>query len=239
MEYRILTKDDFTAFVSCLIDHHKVFGPTRKYNDYVYAPLQKPDELALEFIRTVLPAKKFMFPPEETLFSYSTDGSRFDVPEENMTEQILIGPHPCDINGIRLLDWAFEKDYQDSYYLRKRRKTRIIGTYCMPDKGCFCESVGHSNPVAGFDLFLIDFGIYFLVIVGTDKGAELLKNHAASREATEEEIAKREEYERIRSSQFTSKINTSSTTLPLLYSGAFESVVWKELGDICLSCGHA
>lgn len=237
MAFFTLSKDSFYLFVDALINDFKVFGPKPKENAYIYDEISDSGQLSLDFVRTILPAKKLFFPPKETLFSYKD--SKMTAPNNQLPKKhILIGPHPCDINGIKALDYAFSQGVEDSYYNKKRKNTLIIGSYCKPDEYCFCKSLKTGNPTDGFDLFVTDLGKFYLIQIGTDEGAELLKRYAdKAAQADESQLKAFNEFEKARAGMFTAKINTDAVNLPLLYTGAFYNQVWKKYGDICLSCG--
>jgi len=237
MAFYSLSKDSFYEFVDALTADYSVLGPKAKENSYVYDRIKDSEELRLDFVRTIIPTKKFFFPPKELLFKYK-DAEMIPSEDEDNKPRVLIGPHPCDLNGIKILDWVFSQDIPDTYYWRKRNNTLIIGTYCKPDEFCFCKSLGTGTPQGGFDLFITEIGKIFLVQEGSDAGSGLLKKYAPkAAPALELHIKMYNEFEKARSGMFTQKINTDAVNLPLLYTGAFYNQVWKKYGDICLSCG--
>lgn len=237
MSFFTLSKDSFYQFVDALIKDFKVLGPKAKENAYAYAEIADSGELSLDFVRTILPAKKFFFPPKEELFKYQ--GGKMSAPKDEADQKrILIGPHPCDLSGIKALDYVFSQGVNDSYYWQKRKNTLIIGSYCKPDEYCFCKSLKTGTPDDGFDLFLTDLVKFYLIKVGTDAGGELLKKYAPKAAPADDAALKAlNDFEKARSGMFTAKINTDAVNLPLLYTGAFNNPVWEKYGKQCLSCG--
>ena len=71
-------------------------------------------------------------------------------------ETVLVGALPCDAAAPQVLDAVFSWDYQDEFFLERRRKTTIIGLACTTaDDACFCTMVGLSpTETKGSDLFL-------------------------------------------------------------------------------------
>ena len=88
----------------------------------------------------------------------------------------------------------------------------------------------------GFDLFLSDIGDSYLVRVGTSIGDDIVK--AADSLFRKVEKRDRQNYKR-RSSQrresFQAEIQLQD--LPEIMDLEYESHVWEQLGDKCLSCG--
>ena len=91
-------------------------------------------------------------------------------------ETVLVGALPCDAAAPQIMDAVFSWDYQDEFYLERRRKTTIIGLACTSaDDACFCTMVGLSpTETKGSDLFLtpLEGGGYACQAV-TDKGEQL------------------------------------------------------------------
>lgn len=194
-------------------------------------------EVDLSYTRTILPPKKFLFPPEETLFSRDAGSDSYHVPEIPDRDVVLFGVHPCDINGIRVLDVFFGSfDRPDYYYQRRRKKLRIVGHSCMPDENCFCQSMDAETAASGFDLFLNDMGDHYLVTLGTVEGDLLLGDRADTLpEATAEDMTELMAGIRRRREAFTLELDTS--IVPQAVSLHQADPVWEELGEKCLTCG--
>ena len=237
MDYRFLPKKGLSLFVDGLLKDFKVYGPVKMDGFPVYEEVSSAKELLLMHSPSHITPKKYLFPQRETLLRFKTGEKPQVEHAADADNQVLFGIHPCDIHAIRLLDRVFAYGTPDVNYLRRREKTIIIGTECLPDKFCFCRSVNTMTAANDFDLFIHDIGAGFLVKIGTEKGKELLSRHVKTRKATIKEISKLVEFHKKKESMFTARINAEPLTLPLIYSGSYDSPVWEEIGKICYGCG--
>lgn len=199
----------------------------RKVNDVA--------EVQVDCLRTILPPKKYFMPPEQTMFSFSPEGYRTEN-EEAGKKYVLFGLHPCDIHGIKILNLVFSGKYTDTYYFERRKHVAIIGLDCIPDQYCFCNSMGTYFTEDGFDLFLSDIGDKYMVMVGTSLGDDMV-NASADLFGEVNEQAK-EEFKRrsnVRRDHF--KVEVETWGLPEIFDLEYESELWKEAGEKCLSCG--
>jgi sulfhydrogenase subunit beta (sulfur reductase) len=239
MALRVIGKEDLARFIERLIAAESgVIGPVRKSDKYVFAPLAEAKDLVLDYVSTILPPKKQMFPARETLVRFKT------VPRlqlEAVVEsppQIIVGVHPCDLRGIWGLDRTFGDDHCDANYAARRAATLLIGVDCLPDEYCFCASVGSRLPEEGaFDLFLTDIGDTYTVEVGSESGRALLDKYAQSREATGADLAALAKSRRRKVDAMQAHLNADVQTLPLLFESMQKAVTWEETAAKCLSCG--
>ncbi|UCG37845.1 MAG: 4Fe-4S dicluster domain-containing protein [bacterium] len=199
-------------------------------------PYTSFDRIDLGYTRTILPPKKFLFPPEETLMTWEADGT-CSVPGLPERQTVLFGVHPCDINGIRILDTFFASFASpDYYYQRRRQGLRIVGVSCLPDELCFCKSMNAENVLSGFDLFLHDLGDRMLVSLGTLEGDLLLGERVDTlQEASEEDLRALMDFTARRRSAFTLELDVS--ILPQAIKLHQSDPIWERLGEQCLTCG--
>ena len=240
MEFRFLPKKGIAIFVTGMLKEFKVYGPVKKDGFSVYGEIASPSDLNLLHTPTHLSPKQYLFPPRETLLKFRNNNSENKTSIEPVTEahdQVLFGIHPCDIHAIRLLDRVFAYGTPDSNYLKRRDKTLIIGIDCIPDKHCFCRSVNTMTVESGFDLFINDIGAGFVIEIGTQRGKELLSKYSKTRKATIREISKIADFKKKKMESFVASLNAEASTLPLIYSGSYNSLVWEKIGKICYGCG--
>ncbi len=235
MLYASLKKSYFPEFISLLISDYEVIAPTRRENQYVFSQVDSFDDVVLDYTATVLPPKKFFLPSGETLFNFvTTDNSGFYL-DWNKAEKILLAVHPCDINGLLLLDEVFSYGFKDYHYLMRRSKTMIIGINCEPTKTCFCRSMDSDEITSGFDLFFTDLGDHYLVRIGTAQGDDVLRRFTILAEVARTDLEKFRTWSNNRKNQF--KLSVDRTDLPDFLELAYQSNIWDELGKKCLSCG--
>ncbi|NJC87445.1 MAG: heterodisulfide reductase subunit A, partial [Desulfuromonas sp.] len=110
----------------------RVVGPKRTGTLTVYAPLAKGEELDFEQLPR-RSAKEAFFPPCETILSFENRDGRTTVSDPDLghlPETVLIGVRPCDAAAPGILDAVFSWDYDDPFYLERRKRTTIIGLAC-------------------------------------------------------------------------------------------------------------
>ncbi len=178
MGYR-LQKSALQDFLRSIMRHYALIAPLRRAPDGlpVFAKVERPQDLErLELERVPqFPAKKFLLPPEETLFSYEMTTQRLVEEAPASTPRVLFGLRLCDLNAFKILDKLFlSGEYTDDHYRAARDDLFLIGWYCTapPSPDCFCESMKLSNY---YDLLLRDRGDHLYVDVGSPRGIELLR----------------------------------------------------------------
>lgn len=217
---------------------YRVYGPVRKGSSYIFAEIEGLSRVDLSYNRTILPPKKLFHRPRELMMRFSLDGG-FDVEETIEAQPImLVGVHPCDLNGLKKLDNFFTRKFEDPYYLARRKESFIVGLNCVSaqDEYCFCSSLG-TGPYTeeGYDLLLTPLeGDMFLLEVGSEKGkrfAESLRFRRADKKDFEEKRKKLSEAKK----SFKRYANFEGLDTYVLEVIAHE--VWDKEASRCLSCG--
>lgn len=241
MKNCLVTKKDFLSLIDAHIKNGKnVVAPVKQENQANFRVIKSTKEILWGGPQTVIPPKSFLFPQQEELVKYEVDGEIRIEAVVKGEPVILLGIHPCDINGTGLLDKVFSEKNLDENYLKKREFTTIIGVECLvpcsPESFCYRkESV---LPWGGFDLFLTDIGEDFFVEVGSEKGKSLISKIA--RGATESDAEKLRKIRMERDRLFDEKqrkIKPKLKDLPELLRENYDSPVWDERGAKCFSCG--
>jgi sulfhydrogenase subunit beta (sulfur reductase) len=89
---------------------------------------------------------------------------------------------------------------------------------------------------SGFDLFLSDIGPSYLMLVGTSRGHDMATlSGCLLEEPTAEDIAEYKRRSARRRAQYRTKVELSG--LAEILDMEYESQVWADLGERCLSCG--
>jgi sulfhydrogenase subunit beta (sulfur reductase) len=233
--FRVMEKDRMADLVAGLAGEYEVIGPVARGDAFVYATLDGVSALRLDYDTTLLPPKKLFFPPEQTMMRFDVATNEF-VPEETpVPRRVLFGVHACDVNGLLLMDNVFDGAYSDPYYRALRDSTLVVGVSCTPADTCFCNAWNTDEANRGFDIFFTDLHDRYFVSAGSVKGAELLDRHVETREITDGDTA---EFQRAMAgfkASFSATVNTDQ--LPLLLDAKFDSPIWEEFGERCLSCG--
>ncbi|MCL6448860.1 MAG: anaerobic sulfite reductase subunit AsrA [Armatimonadetes bacterium] len=103
--------------------------------------------------KTAFSPKEIIFPVNQTMFYFTKEEFKENVPDER---GVLIFLRACDINGIERLDTIFLQNgpYRDVYYERLRRKVKFFLMDCHPGwESCFCVSLG-SNRTENYAVYV-------------------------------------------------------------------------------------
>jgi sulfhydrogenase subunit beta (sulfur reductase) len=203
---------------------------------FVLAPIHDPGDARPDAVRTQLPFKKLLLPPEVTLIE-ATPGDPPCAPEaDDAGPKVLFGCHACDIHALRILDLQYLTDYVDPYYLRARRELTVVAYGCWPDEACFCDSLDTSTADDGFDLALTPLGDRVLVTVGTSRGDDIVRSvpHLLSPSTRQDT---RDYLDRLRARARAFRLELDVTDLPYVLELKKDDPVWDELGRSCLCCG--
>ncbi len=230
-----ITEQNLRALIDTLVkDGSRVVGPKAAGDMTLYEPLAGGTELVLG----VLPrrsAKETFFPLCEDILSYQKMEGKMtveDIDLSRLPSTVLIGALPCDAAAPGILDAVFSWDYQDEFYLERRKKTTIIGLACTKsDDACFCTAVGYSPAESrGSDIFLLPLegGRYRCQII-SDKGNLLVERYKSF--FTDEEGGNALPL----SQPSMEKLDLQKIREWL--ENNFESDFWKEIAERCVGCG--
>jgi len=172
-----IKKADVKKFLGDLKKEHEVFAPVDEDGVVEFKRLSKKDEPTLDYVNSVVSPKGFFLPMKEKILGFREANDKIElIDEHEVGGRVLFGIRPCDVNGLLVLDNVAREEYMDPYYLERRQKTILIALECVkPGVDCFCRVFGSGPGLEmGADLVYTDIGDYFLVRVGSDKGAKLL-----------------------------------------------------------------
>jgi len=194
-------------------------------------------EVRLDYVRTVLPPKQALLPSREDLLTLRREPS-LAAPVIADSPFVLFGIHPCDLAAINQLDWSMLKRHnvEDPFYLARRNAATIVALDCMPDKYCFCSSVGSCHTKGGADLLLTPIEAGYLVETLTAKGAALLRG-AKTRAPKPEELKAAQAWPEEKVRRSTLRLGADVSELPRLFDSQHDSEIWEKTAQRCYGCG--
>ncbi len=199
--------------------------------------IEQAADVRLDYVRTVLSPKQAFLPSQEPLLTVSRSPL---AASPTVADQpfALFGVHPCDLMAINQLDWAMlqRHNVEDPYYRARRGAATLVVVDCMPDKYCFCSSVGSCSTREGADLFLTPVKGGYVVETLTDKGAALAAK-AKVRAPTAEEVDEAEGFGQKKVRRTTLRLQAEVPELPDLLERRYDSEVWEKTADRCYGCG--
>ncbi len=239
---KIISKDDFNAFVNNLIkdDSLNTIGVKPRGDKYIFDVLESADELRLDYDVTLLPPKKYFFPQRETLFTYDLNSGLSSKNEKNVKTSVIIGVHPYDIIALLHMDEVFRDTKSDPYYFEKRNSSIIIGVNIQKmSKWCFAPQMGCATVDYGYDLMLTEVGNRYIINIGTQKGDDLLTKYAknvSSAPARDIQLVGQKKRDIMSMSKQT--LNFPIELIPKLLEKTYEqSDFWEKHSEKCLACG--
>jgi sulfhydrogenase subunit beta (sulfur reductase) len=241
LNYLVLKKELFNDFISVLSRGKKVFAPVPKgYNNFSFEEVTSGDQIALKYIPTILPPKKFFLPQHETLLEFKIGKTLNAQPVVEYEPIIIFGVHTCDLAGIQCLNMVFSERPKDYHYLMRKRSVVLIGLECNEycDEYANCHLMGASFPTGGYDLFFTDLGDCFIVHVNTQTGDEIINAVNFFEEAN---ALHQNEFRKIRESKrkiFKNEVPIEQQHISQLFDKSFDARVWLDLEERCLACGN-
>ena len=232
----VLPKTKFDLFFNKLVSTGKLYAPVAvSEKSYSFKSVIRPDEIAWQALRTILPPKKYFFKETETILTYKDNEIKEVLPES--TNFSILGLHPCDLASLSIMDKIFLDYPSDTHYAIRRKNAFLIGTSCMPDEHCFCESMGTSSVNNTYDIFLTDILDKYFIEVATAKGKEFLDSLGDSvHKSDSSDESQYKTFWREREKSF--KIGFKEPNLKSLMNLEIDNPIWEELGNQCLSCGN-
>ncbi|ADU96459.1 cytochrome-c3 hydrogenase alpha chain [Thermovibrio ammonificans HB-1] len=235
---KVLPKANLHSFISGLKKWGKLIAPVRKGEKFVFTHVEKPEEVELNYTRTILPPKKFLVPYRRERFSYSVEDLSFKT-NFKAENQVIFGIHSCDLHGISILDSIYLKENPDPRYLEVRKRTVLIGVSCVPDEFCFCLATATAFPEgASWDLFLTDIGADYFVSIGSPKGDEIVySQRSLFRDIEKEDLNAYKATTLKKKSLFKPEQLPDLERISHVVELEYDSEVWQEEAKRCLGCG--
>lgn len=240
-QYVILKKEKFDDFIAALSGMRKLVAPVIKgHRNYAFEEVTSGNDIALKYIPTILPLKKFFMPQRETLLEFKLDKRSHAEAVVECEPVTVLGAHTCDLAGIQCLNMVFSERPKDYNYLTRKSKITLIGLECNEycDEYASCHLVNASFPGGGYDLFFTDLGDYFIVHVNTISGEEILRVTGSFERA---ETAHKNQLQSLRDRKreiFNNEVPIKTSRIPELFDATFRARVWKVLEERCLACGN-
>ena len=238
MSLKIMPKSVLSDWVTQLQVDYRVVGPVKKQGQYVFDEIKTIDDLCLESPPSVLPPKKYLMPPRETLLQYELDGTNFDAVVESQPT-VILGMHSCDIHAVKLLDHVFSMGYAEQNYQAHRDNTYLVSIECMSPctENSFCRDMGTASTADGYDLHMVDLGDVYAINVNTRRGGKLLEGFRRVFESMPPDVERLNQKLSEKWEKFEYKLDFDIVEMSGVLHASYNCQLWGELGDICLACG--
>ncbi|OQW94734.1 MAG: hypothetical protein BWK77_08730 [Verrucomicrobia bacterium A1] len=227
----------FGAWVNACVKKHRVHGVQASGDRFVFAPLERAEDLRLDYDVTLLPPKKYFQPPCEVLSKFTRDGTFESVVESEPL--VLFGIHPYDMVAISQMDTIFSRDPCDVHYMKRRENaTLVVCDVQNASPNVFAGCMGTATVDKGFDVLVTKVDGHYLVDARTDKGRALVELAGAPADADENSLQLREWlWGHNRQLLRKHDLKVSVSVLPKLLERSYEHPVWERKARLCYSCG--
>ena len=219
-------------------------GWTDEQDGGTYRLKKRADEALFGYVVGPHSWKKFLHPPVVRLWSAKRNGNGFRMIKSNEEPPkfAFIGVRSCELHAIAIQDKVFMGgQYVDPSYASRREGAFIVAVNCGQAGGtCFCVSM-KTGPKAttGFDLALSEIingrEHNFVVEVGSEKGAELMKE-VPHRPAEPSELEIAGQVVQNAAQQMGREMDTTNIK-ELLYKNLDHSR-WENVASRCLTCAN-
>ncbi len=219
-------------------------GWTDEQDGGTYRLLRREDDALFGYVVGPRSWKHFLHPPKLTLLRARRNDSELEITEEpdEPPRYAFLGVRSCDLHAIATQDRVLLGGaHPDPHYAARREGAFIIAIQCGEAGGtCFCVSMETGPKVeAGYDLALTevidDESHRFVVEIGSERGAEVLKEVPSRPSGEQDQRAPQAAAERA-AGQMGREMETDGIK-ELLY-GNLEHPRWDEVSERCLTCGN-
>lgn len=241
MQYGILEKKDFNSFIAILAQNNKVAAPIAKgFNNYAFEEVKDSSKIALNYIPTILPPKKYFMPKHENILKYDTSKGQDMEAIVEYGKVVLFGIHTCDLAGIQCLNIVFSDRPKDYNYLIRKNKILIIGLECNDycDEHASCTLVDNHMPNGGYDLFFTDLGDYFIIHINTKGGEDIIENTKLFKKAENSHLRALATMRKKKREIFKNEVAIEPENISPLFDKSYDANTWEDLNNKCISCGN-
>ncbi len=240
-QYVVLKKDRFEEFIAALSSMQKLVAPVAKgFGAYAFEEVTSADPIALNYIPTILPLKKYFMPQRETLLEFTLDRRSHAEAVVEYEPLTIFGAHTCDLAGIQCLNMVFSERPKDYNYLLRKGTITLIGLECNDycDEYASCHLVHASFPSGGYDLLFTDLGDYFMVHINTVSGDRIVRTAGLCEGAGSAHMNELRSLRDRKRTVFRNEVPIKTKLIPELFDAVFGARVWDNLNERCLACGN-
>jgi ferredoxin len=241
--HRFISHEKLSKLVADLVAANtRVIAPVHAHDDAEqidYLPIQKLEDASLGVQLPRRSAKEFFLPTTEVILQYrcEKEGVKIEEVPSAAKPQVILGPSPCDVAGLEIVDKVMSWDYRDELWFGRREATTIVSLLCsMADATCFCTAVGLGpDSVRGSDAMLVPTAGGYVVRLITPKGEALFKNYVSDQvDALDARVDKAVAEARKR-------VEANMPAIPADFAASlernFDHPLWKTMALRCHGCG--
>jgi formate hydrogenlyase subunit 6/NADH:ubiquinone oxidoreductase subunit I len=246
-EYKLVgptVREGAIVYDELLKDSDLPVGWTDEQEAGVYRLKRRDDNALFGYVVGPHSWKKFLLLPELRLWKARRGEKGFEIVEtkNEIPKLAFIGVRSCELHAIAIQDKVLvEGKYVDPIYSKRREQAFIVAVNCgQAGNTCFCVSMKTGpKATARFDLALTevleDGRHYFVVEVGTPRGAEVLEA-VPHCNANESEVATADRISDDTASHMGRQLDTAG--IKELFYRNYENHRWDDVAKRCLTCAN-
>jgi len=236
----VLERANLPRFLDYLSRKWTVWAPQSRDELFEFRELADPSDLRLDYPTTMIPPSRVFLPDDEVLYRFRPGipgSAETDAPERPI---VLFGVHPCDLEGLDVLDEIYLSAPIDRAYANRRTGVFIVGLECTGP--CLDESLCADKETwltdRHFDLLLIPIDEDRFIVRGrTDAGKDLADEIDLFRPATHDDQIALDEFRALQARNFRPRVGLSPEKLTERVRGSWDDLIWAAQSRLCLSCG--
>ena len=243
MEQVLLDKARLAELIDFLVARQKIFAPVALgHGQFKFAEVSSLAEMTLDYLPTILPPKKFVLPPRETLLEYDiSEGGQHMKPLVEVEDLTVFGVHSCDLVGLQCLSMVFADHPRDYNHQFREKSLTLIGLECLApcDHHAHCAMLNSHLPQGGYDLFFTELEESYFVDTYTSRGEGIVSDSKLFEPVDRAALKRFDNVRRRKNDLFRRERQAlHSRQIKHLFETGFEHAVWDKIGRKCLSCGN-
>ncbi len=191
--------------------------------------------------------KKFLQLPRRQIWNAqkTADGIQIEPINSAITPFAFLGVRSCELHAIAVQDQVFlSGEYNNEDYKQRRESIFTVAINCTQAAStCFCTSM-HTGPAISLECDLEITEIineeehYFLLRSGSEKGQFILQQLPVTPATSEHHQQRKAAIDQAEAQMSAgSRVFDSSNLQTLLYRN-YESPIWDDIAQRCLSCAN-
>lgn len=218
----VIERKNIPNLLEALSRDYRIIAPQERNGEVVFDDLKDDESLVLGYRVTVLPPKKYFFPPEELLFTYSGKGVKTSSPPGK--KLLIFGLSLRDLEAIIQLDEIMSTPHPDYFYWKRRLRSILVGV---------TDEAVHAPPGGDLILERMDDELYRAIPL-TQAGKKIAKGRFFKKQDI---LPHKGEGNQVMEELRKLLLDPETLAEAVKWSRSEGHPVWEELGKRCIGCG--
>ena len=223
---------------------------SRMRSTSLWLPLEQVTDAQLSAgLRAVRPVNSFKYvltPQRELVARYGKQPLHDPLEDAAKESPLLVGMRGCDCRALGYLDKVMLREpVADPFYKARREHCIVVGVDCVSVKDCkcFCNLQGEkAYPETNFDISLSPIEGGYIVVAGSAKGEEILRQNRHRVRPPTEENSQQQAQMRLKTAGDLQAQNaefhpTTARELSERMPKTVDELFWFDEMELCVQCG--